>query len=48
MGFAAEGFGQTTSRRLTFAIGAVAVLGATVALVVWRTAEIKQLYPGVF
>jgi membrane associated rhomboid family serine protease len=48
MGFAAEGFGRSWNDRLTFAIGSIAVLGATVALVVWRTAEIKQLFPGVF
>ncbi|MGZ5329186.1 MAG: rhomboid family intramembrane serine protease [Actinomycetota bacterium] len=48
MGFAAEGFGRSSNERLTFAIGSIAVFGATVALVVWRTAEIKQLYPGVF
>lgn len=48
MGFAAEGFGRSSNERLTFAIGSLAVLGATVALVVWRTAEIKQLFPQLF
>ena len=54
MGFAAEQWnfvnrsGRPSTQRLTFAIGSLAVLGATVALVVWRTAEIKQLYPGAF
>ena len=54
MGVAAEQWnfvnrsGRPSTQRLTFAIGAVAVLVATVALVVWRTAEIKQLYPSVF
>lgn len=48
MGFAAEGFGRSSNERLTFAIGSLAVFGATVALVVWRTAEIKQLFPQLF
>ncbi len=48
MGFAAEGFGRFRNERLTFAIGSIAVLGATVALVLWRTAEIKQQFPGLF
>ena len=54
MGFAAEDWtfltrsGVPAARRLTFALGSLAVFGATVALVVWRTAEIKQLFPEVF
>jgi membrane associated rhomboid family serine protease len=48
MGFAAEGFGRYRNERLTFAIGSLAVLAVTVGLVVWRTAEIKLQYPGVF
>ncbi len=48
MGFAAEGYGRPSVRRFTFALGSLAVIGVTVALVLWRTAEIKQLFPQVF
>ena len=54
MGAAAEDWtfltrsGRPSTQRLTFAVGALAVAGVTVALVVWRTAEIKQLFPQVF
>jgi membrane associated rhomboid family serine protease len=54
MGVAAEDWtfitrsGRPSAQRLTFAVGAIAVAAVTVALVVWRTAEIKQLFPQVF
>ena len=47
-GFAAEGFGRMRDERLTFALGCAALIAGTVALIVWRTAQIKSLFPQFF
>jgi membrane associated rhomboid family serine protease len=48
VGFAAEGFGRMRNERLAFALGCAGVIAATVMLTVWRTAQIKALYPQFF
>jgi membrane associated rhomboid family serine protease len=48
IGFAADGFGRRAASRTTFTIGVVATLAVTVVLVMWRTAEIKAMFPEAF
>ena len=45
-GFAAEGFGRSRDDRLVFVLGCAALVGVTVGLVVWRTAQLKAQFPG--
>ncbi len=47
-GFAAEGFGMRRYERSGFVVGCVGIAIVTVGLVVWRTAQIHALLPGLF
>ncbi len=44
-GFAAEGFGRMRDERLSFAIGCVALVVATVVMALWRTAQLHLQFP---
>ena len=48
LGYAAEGFGRLRDERLTFAIGCTALIVATVAIALWKTAQIHQQFPRIF
>ena len=48
LGYAAEGFGRLRDERLAFAIGCTALIIATVAIALWKTAQIHQQFPGIF
>jgi membrane associated rhomboid family serine protease len=47
-GFAAEGFGRAKNERAAFVLGCVGVAAVTVALVVWRTGQIRGEFPMLF
>lgn len=47
-GFAAEGFGRRPNDRAAFVLGCVVVAAITVALVVWRTGQIRGDFPQMF
>jgi membrane associated rhomboid family serine protease len=47
-GYIAEGAGNLARRKAILVVGFAALLLATVALVVWRTAELRSSYPQLF